>query len=83
LLIDDEHGVLHLTNDTSVNLFDLAREIAVRNKLNQTKLMGVPQHAHGLRAKRPKYSGLQTQRGIAFPSLEKALDKCYIGKFSA
>lgn len=83
LLIDDESGLLHLTNDTTISYYELAKEIAQRSRLDANKLMAVPMKDFGLHAKRPIYSALQTQNGIPFSSLEKALDNCYSGKMPA
>jgi dTDP-4-dehydrorhamnose reductase len=72
LLIDDENGIWHVTNNDQVTWYEFAKEVALRygkdvNMVNPLKGVLSP-------AKRPVYSVLQSERGILLPSLETALD---------
>lgn len=73
LLIDDEKGIWHLTNDGEITWADFAYEIADRFDLNRHYIRAIPHAEIRFPAKRPSYSVLSSKRGIHLPSLEHAL----------
>lgn len=77
LLIDDEKGIWHLSNEGTVSWGDLALEVAVRGKYNSALLQPVSIADIQFPAKRPTYSALTSKRGVILPSLDKALDKYF------
>lgn len=78
LLVDDEHGRWHLTNDGSISWADLARQAAGLAGLPDDRIVGCPTDALGLAAPRPRFSALGTERAQILPSLDDALSR-YIG----
>jgi dTDP-4-dehydrorhamnose reductase len=75
LLIDDEHGVWHLTNGGAVSWADFGRLAATRYGLEPGLIDARPLSELGLRGPRPRYSALATQRGLVMPPLESAIDR--------
>ncbi|MBC8145182.1 MAG: sugar nucleotide-binding protein [bacterium] len=73
LLIDDERGIWHLSNEGAVTWFELAHEAARRAGIDTALLIGRPTAELGYRAQRPMYSALATERGQRLPTLENAL----------
>jgi len=72
LLIDDENGIWHVTNNDHVTWYEFAKETARRaheniSLINPLKKLALP-------AKRPVNSALQSEKGILLPSLKTALD---------
>ena len=70
LLIDDEYGIWHLTNNEAISWLDFAKRIADEAGLDMSlirKLEAV------LPAKRPAYSAMQSEKSILMPSLSKAI----------
>jgi dTDP-4-dehydrorhamnose reductase len=80
LLIDDEYGIWHLTNDGTVSWFELARDVAIRANLNPSLLIPSLQNELGFHARRPAFSALKSSKGILLPSLEHALDRHFSNK---
>jgi dTDP-4-dehydrorhamnose reductase len=74
LLIDDEKGIWHLANGGILTWFDLAKDVAERAKLDKKYLEATPVELLGLKAKRPNYSALISNKGMRLPSLEHALN---------
>ena len=56
---------------------DLARQVALMSGCDEDLVKGVPVHRMRLEAKRPKYSVLQSEKGIVLPSLLDALERCF------
>jgi len=73
LLIDDEKGIWHLSNEGMLTWHDFAQEIAQRSKFDSKLIIPVPITTLALKAKRPRYSALKTTKGMHLPSLESAL----------
>lgn len=74
LLIDDETGIWHLTNQGETNWIEFAREIARRTG-HDTNLIHSPAiRSVSLRAPRPLYGILGSEKGIFLPPLTQALD---------
>jgi dTDP-4-dehydrorhamnose reductase len=82
LLIDGERGLWHLANEGEVTWAELARRVAELAGLDASMVQGKPTTALGLKARRPLYSVLGSQRGVLLPSLENALkryfDECQV-----
>jgi dTDP-4-dehydrorhamnose reductase len=72
LLIDNEKGIWHLANKGALTWYEFAREATRRNGLDERLI--VPVRMQQLPATRPRYSVLDSERGMLMPSLEKAMD---------
>lgn len=75
LLIDDEHGIWHLTNTGAVTWSTFARMAAGAAGLGVGGVCPVRGEALGQTAKRPRYAALISERGRLMPSLENALQR--------
>lgn len=75
LLIDEEKGIWHLTNDGNISWYDFAVEIALRNGFSKKRIESCSQLDMQWHAERPAYSAMNCNRGIQLPSLEKAMDQ--------
>jgi dTDP-4-dehydrorhamnose reductase len=76
LLIDGAHGLWHLANDGDVSWAELTRRVAVASGYSDDLVDECLTAALGLRAVRPLYSVLGTERGQILPSLDDALRRC-------
>jgi dTDP-4-dehydrorhamnose reductase len=74
LLIDDEHGIWHLTNNVAITWIEFARSIAERAGLDPSLIM---EDTAVLPAERPKNSALQSEKGKLMPSLDIALEEYF------
>lgn len=77
LLLDEECGVWHLANDGAVTWAELARTIATRAGFDAKRIGAQPTAALSLRARRPLYSVLGSERGRLLPSLDVAIDRYF------
>lgn len=75
LLLDGADGIWHLANAGAISWADLARQAAQRIGLDAGRVLGCPTSTLGLRARRPQFSVLGSQRGTLLPALENALDR--------
>jgi dTDP-4-dehydrorhamnose reductase len=75
LLIDGESGVWHLANEGAVTWTDFARMAAVAAHLDPDAIHSCESKDLGLRACRPSYSVLGTERGLHLPALEDSLSR--------
>jgi dTDP-4-dehydrorhamnose reductase len=75
LLIDGECGVWHLTNQGALSWAELARAAAVAEGLDPALVQGVPAESLGLRAPRPRWSALASERGHLMRPLGDALQE--------
>ncbi len=75
LLIDEEKGIWHLTNEGHVSWYDFAVELAERNGFNKNRILSCSQQDMLWPAKRPVYSAMHCNRGIQLPSLEQAMSQ--------
>ena len=76
LLLDDETGIWHLTNNGHTTWQQLAFTIADRFGLKTNFINPVPLMHFGFKAKRPLYSVLNSSKGNLLPSLDHAVDRC-------
>ncbi|GAB2688885.1 hypothetical protein GCM10027037_09370 [Mucilaginibacter koreensis] len=77
LLIDNEQGVWHLANSGTISWTDLALEIAQRQHLDKGLVEGVNLQELGLKAKRPKFTSMKSNRGTVMPSVDDALTRYF------
>jgi dTDP-4-dehydrorhamnose reductase len=75
LFIDGLSGIWHLTNEGSTTWADFAYDIAARLRLGTNNLVSKPVDEMGWKARRPRNSVLQSEKGVALPTLENALDR--------
>ena len=74
LLIDDEKGLWHLANKGAITWYEFVREAAGNCGLDPSLIL--PGKFDQLKAIRPSFSVLASERGNMMPTLEKALG-CY------
>jgi len=72
LLIDQESGIWHLTNSTTVTWFEFATHAAKVAGLDGDLIMPVPTKSLGFKAKRPSFRALKSEKGIVLPALDDA-----------
>jgi dTDP-4-dehydrorhamnose reductase len=75
LFIDGLSGIWHLTNEGSTTWADFAYDIATRLRLGTNNLVSKPVDEMGWKARRPRNSVLQSEKGVFLPPLENALDR--------
>lgn len=75
LIIDDEVGLWHLTNDGATSWADFAMAVGERLELNIGLIDAKPLSAMGWAAKRPPYAPITSQRGLVMPSLISAIER--------
>ncbi len=75
LLLDDEAGIFHVTNQGSISWADLAKQVAIITGYDEQLVNSVELHSMGLPAKRPRYSVLESEKGIQLPSVQNALER--------
>ena len=73
LLIDGERGIWHLANDGQVSWADFAALAARIANLDDSLVRRVPVTDLGLRACRPAFSALDSERGKVMPTLESGV----------
>ena len=77
LLIDDEQEIWHVTNNGEITWADMAYEIARRGGYDKDLLKPRSLHLMNLKASRPVYSVLKSEKGIILPTLENALSRYF------
>lgn len=74
LLVDQESGIWHLTNEGELSWAELARKAAEIVDFNSALIQGFSANElQGQQALRPRYSALSSERGQLLPPLEDAL----------
>ena len=73
LLIDNEKGIWHLTNEGKMSWADFGHEIAARTGSKKDMIRSLPLDTLGWKANRPLYSVLQSEKGLKLPTLDSAL----------
>jgi len=71
ILIDEEQGIWHLTNNTAISWYDFANQIASRAGFATSLIRKL---TVGPAAKRPQFSALKSERGLSMPQLSAAVD---------
>lgn len=82
LLIDEEKGIWHLTNQGMLSWYEFAEEVAVRGGYKKEKIICCYQEEMEWKARRPGYSVLQSDKGIQLPSIQHAIDRFFEEKIS-
>jgi dTDP-4-dehydrorhamnose reductase len=77
LLVDDEKGIWHLTNQGSITWADFAYETAERIGLDDALIDAVPLQDLNYPARRPHNSVLGSEKGHLLPTLESALQRFF------
>ena len=77
LLLDGECGIWHLANSGEVTWATLAKQVAIRAKLDVNLITGIPLAKFNYAAHRPLYSVLGSEKGLLMPELTHALDRYY------
>ena len=77
LLIDEEKGIWHLSNDGMLTWSEFAEDIALRGGYKKKNIVTCSQHETEWKATRPSYSVLQSSKGIKLPSLEHAMNRFF------
>ncbi len=77
LLIDDEKGVWHLSNEGSISWSDFAYEVADRAGVSKHNLLQCSNTDMQWIAKRPLNSALQSSKGVKLPRFEYALQRFF------
>jgi dTDP-4-dehydrorhamnose reductase len=77
LLIDEEHGIWHLSNDGMLTWYEFAEELASRGHFQKKYISPCYQHETTWKAKRPQYSVLQSDKGITLPPVLNAIDRFF------
>jgi dTDP-4-dehydrorhamnose reductase len=75
LLIDDEKGIWHVTNNGHVSWYEFAKAAAAKAGKDPQRIRHVVKMNHV--ARRPRYSVLQSEKGVLLPSLETALEEFF------
>jgi dTDP-4-dehydrorhamnose reductase len=73
LLVDGAAGIWHLANVGALSWADFARRAAEAAGLDAGLVDGRPMGSFGLRAPRPGYSALSSERALLLPSIENAI----------
>jgi dTDP-4-dehydrorhamnose reductase len=77
LLMDEETGVWHVTNEHALSWAEFATEIARRTGDSPAPLISRPQSEMGWKARRPLYSALESKKGVRIPNLSSALHRYF------
>jgi dTDP-4-dehydrorhamnose reductase len=77
LLIDEETGLWHLTNEGKVSWLDFASQVADRAGYKVSNISSCVQEEMSWKAKRPTYSALESDKGIKLPLLEHAIERFF------
>jgi dTDP-4-dehydrorhamnose reductase len=75
LVLDKEKGIFHATNAGYTSWADLAMNVVQMMGGDLSLIKAVPVEAMHLKAKRPHYSVLQSEKGISLTSFEDALER--------
>jgi len=73
LLVDNERGIWHVTNNGQISWAGLAKNVSVKAGLDSDLIDEQPSHLLNWKAPRPKFSVLKSEKGIVLPSIENAL----------
>lgn len=82
LLIDEEKGIWHLSNNGMLTWYDFAEELAARGGYQKRNIFSCNQYEKEWIAKRPGYSVLQSDKGIKLPSLSNAIERFFEEKIN-
>lgn len=77
LLIDEEKGIWHISNEGMLTWADFGVAIAERGGYSKQRLVSCPLTEMGWKAQRPLYSALKSEKGIQLPQLDNALHRYF------
>ncbi|SNB47505.1 family 1 glycosylhydrolase [Geobacter sp. DSM 9736] len=77
LLMDQESGIWHVSNDGNVNWAELAASCARMANIDEKGVIRCTAAELGFQAKRPVHSVLKSERGIVLPPLDDALQRYF------
>lgn len=77
LLIDNAHGIWHISNTGNLSWADFAEQIARQSSMDGFNLVRRKAGEMSWAAARPVYSVLESERGPKLPSLENALERYF------
>jgi dTDP-4-dehydrorhamnose reductase len=77
LLIDNEKGIWHITNNGEITWAKLAKKVSAQAGLDTDLIEEQPMHLLNWKAPRPKYSVLKSRKGIILPSIDNALTRYF------
>jgi dTDP-4-dehydrorhamnose reductase len=75
LLIDDGRGIWHLTNPSAVSWLEFGKLAANAAGLDADLIVAKPASELRLRARRPRFSALTSERGTLMPPLADAIER--------
>ena len=75
LLLDEERGIWHLTNQGTCTWAELARQAVGAAGLDPAGIVPRPVASFGWAAVRPGFSALRSQQGLLLPSVESGLQR--------
>lgn len=77
LLIDNDHGIWHISNSGNLSWADFAEQVARHSTMEGFNLIRRKQGEMSWAAARPVYSVLESEKGPKLPSLENALERYF------
>lgn len=77
LLLDEESGIIHITNGETISWAQLAKRAAVMAGYDVSMIQEVLQQQMNWKAKRPAYSALGSERYLGMPGLDSALERFF------
>lgn len=77
LLIDEESGIWHLSNNGIITWLAFAQEVALRAGFQKQQIRPCRQEETDWKATRPGYSALKSDKGIQLPTLSQAMDRFF------
>ncbi|HEX8333782.1 MAG TPA: dTDP-4-dehydrorhamnose reductase [Segetibacter sp.] len=77
LLLDNQSGIFHITNDGEITWAELARKVAEMAGCDEGLVCGKPLSKMRFKAKRPNYSVLKSEKGIKLPTLQDSLQRYF------
>ncbi len=80
LLLDKEKGLWHLTNNGEITWADLAIKVAKKAGFNSEMILAQPNELMNWKAIRPKYSVLNSEKGVLLPGLNNALNRYFVDR---
>ena len=82
LLIDEEQGIWHLSNEGMLTWCEFAQELASRGHFQKKYISSCYQHEARWKAKRPQFSVLESDKGIKLPPVLNAIERFFEEKIN-
>lgn len=74
LLVDNEKGIWHLSNNEEISFFEFIRKAFEMAGVSDKNLIGIPYEKLNHSAEKPHYSVLSNSKGVSLAPLSKALE---------